>query len=594
MAPKRVTAGQGSRLLLRLPNLARKEAIVAVRQEKRYVAVGEDGRHQHFDAVADGTRRFATVVRCLLRARRGECQRALNAPSLMKRRMYWHVMQRVTQPSCQSTGILRFDAASFSQECEVARASLRGDACLVQMSPDGHAIHRRPMAGDIDETDALPAGHVRLRGASFEVLAGPDQGLKIKMDEPTLSLGKGDEVDVKLSDPTISRRHLEFTASLDGLLVRDLGSRNGTWLGGCKLTEGKLVQDATLTFGQTALRVRLADGALDIELSEQTRFGDAIGASLAMRGAFAVLARAAKTELTVLLEGESGCGKEALAHAVHMESTRAEQPFVTVDCASIPENLIESELFGHERGAFTGAMQARAGAFESAQGGTIFLDELGELPLSQQAKLLRVLEAREVKRVGGTKMIPIDVRVIAATNRRLRESVRRKEFREDLYYRIAVLKVAIAPLRDRREDIPALALHFLRCIRGPDAQLPADLMQLLLAHSWPGNVRELRNVIERWTTFESANPKLLFEALPAGGATLASGSVDLAMLPYHEAKRRTLDAFEQMYFTRVLARAGGVVARAAALAQVPRPSFHRMVSRTKGGGAATVEEDADE
>jgi transcriptional regulator with PAS, ATPase and Fis domain len=347
----------------------------------------------------------------------------------------------------------------------------------------------------------------------------------------------------------------------------------------------------TLSFGQTSIAVRLAEGALDLEVSPRTEFGGALGTSVAMRHVFALLDRAAKAAVTVLFEAESGCGKEVLAYALHQESQRAEGPFVAVDCASLPENLIESELFGHERGAFTGAVASRAGAFERATGGTIFLDELGELPLEQQAKLLRVLEKREIRRVGGSKTIPIDVRVVAATNRRLAEAVRRREFREDLYYRISVIRVVIPPLRDRREDIPALAQYFLERIRGADAQVPADLVQVLLAHPWPGNVRELRNVVERWATFESARPEVLFgESInaPGGPKQGVLGALgDLASLPYHEAKRRVLEAFDRAYFPDVLARTGGVVAKAAELAQVPRPSFHRMLSRARAAEGAS-------
>jgi transcriptional regulator with GAF, ATPase, and Fis domain len=459
------------------------------------------------------------------------------------------------------------------------------------VSPDvATAAHDMPPTRDHDEvtaTRAIPtSGLVRLRGAAFEVVAGPDRGHAIKMESPSLTVGKGTDVDVRLTDPAISRRHLEFAATADGLLVRDLGSRNGTWLGGCRIAEATLVQDVTLSFGQTSMAVRLAEGQLDLEVSPRTEFGGALGASIAMRHVFAMLEKAARASVTVLLEAESGCGKEVLAYALHQESPRAEQPFVAVDCASLPENLIESELFGHERGAFTGAVAARAGAFERANGGTIFLDELGELPLEQQAKLLRVLEKREIRRVGGSKTIPIDVRVVAATNKRLAEAVRRREFREDLYYRVSVIRVVVPPLRDRREDIPALAQHFLERTRGEKAEIPADLVQVLLAHPWPGNVRELRNVVERWATFESARPEVLFgEAIGTAGqpakAGVLGGIGDLAGLPYHEAKRRVLEAFDRAYFPDVLRRVGGVVAKAAELAQVPRPSFHRMLSRAR-------------
>jgi transcriptional regulator with PAS, ATPase and Fis domain len=443
------------------------------------------------------------------------------------------------------------------------------------------------MSQEHDPTRTIQTTRVRLQGASFEVVSGPDRGRVIKMDSPTLVIGKGNDVDVRLTDPSISRRHLEFAATEEGLLLRDLGSRNGTWLGGCRIALGTLLQDVTISFGGTSLAVRLADGAIDIDVSPSPSFGGALGVSVAMRHVFALLHKAAATDTTVLFEAESGCGKEVLAQALHQASSRAEGPFVAVDCASLPSELIESELFGHERGAFTGAVQTRVGAFEQANGGTIFLDEIGELPLAQQAKLLRVLESREVKRVGGAKAFSVDVRVVAATNRRLAEAVVQRTFRQDLYYRISVLRIAVPPLRDRKEDIPALATHFLQRLRGPDATLPPDLVQVLLGHGWPGNVRELRNVVERWVTFESAHPVVLFEGVARPGSNRALG--DLWALPYHEAKRRALDLFDQAYLPKILEQAGGVVARAAELAQVPRPSFHRMLARARGSGPSDDE-----
>lgn len=428
---------------------------------------------------------------------------------------------------------------------------------------------------------------IRLKGASVEVIAGPDRGTSFKMESPTMIVGKGFDADMRLSDEGVSRRHLQISSTPQGLVLRDLGSRNGTFVGGCRVTEGTVVDDVTLHVGETTLMVRLIDKGLDLQLSPNNRFDSAIGNSFAMRHVFGLLERVVGSSTTVLFEGESGTGKEILAHAVHARSPRAEGPFVVVDCASIPENLIESELFGHERGAFTGAIASRAGAFESADGGTVFLDELGELPLAQQAKLLRALENREVRRVGGNKPIPLNVRVIAATNVRLDDAVRRGKFREDLYYRLAVVRVMVPPLRDRKEDIPALAQHFLTRLRGESSELPTELVRVLLAHSWPGNVRELRNVVERWATFENARPEVLFgqsfsRASQHEDAPGAAGIGDLAVLPYHEAKRRALEAFDRAYFPEVLRRVNGVIAKAAELAQVPRPSFHRMLSRARG------------
>jgi two-component system, NtrC family, response regulator GlrR len=308
------------------------------------------------------------------------------------------------------------------------------------------------------------------------------------------------------------------------------------------------------------------------------RFGDAIGASEAMRQLFATLARVAGEELSVLLEGESGVGKDVLARALHARSRRANGPFVVVDCGAIPPNLIESELFGHERGSFTGAESARRGVFEEATGGTLFLDEIGELPIDMQPKLLRALEQREVRPVGGRTPRPIDVRVVAATNRKLTALAQTGAFRSDLYYRLAVVCATVPPLRDRREDILPIARAMLRALRKDEqAEISADVETRLVAYRWPGNVRELRNVVERYAVFGDSTS--LFEAVEeTRGAT---SDEDLASLTYHEAKKRVLDRFEEAYLPRVLERAGGVVTRAAELAGVARPSFYRMLERLR-------------
>jgi transcriptional regulator with PAS, ATPase and Fis domain len=252
-----------------------------------------------------------------------------------------------------------------------------------------------------------------------------------------------------------------------------------------------------------------------------------------------------------------------------------------VDCGALPDNLVESELFGHEKGAFTGAVAARAGAFEQANKGTIFLDEVGELPLEAQPKLLRALESRSFRRVGGTQTIKVDVRVVAATNRRLKDSVRRKEFREDLFYRLAVVHVAVPPLAKRTEDVALLAESFLRRVTGrPDAVVPPDLLHILASYHWPGNARELRNVIERFATFDRADAHLLIGD-PADVATGgAGGALDLHALqhlPYHEAKRQLVDAFHRTVLPRVVERAGGSVPAAAELLGIPKASLYRML-----------------
>jgi transcriptional regulator with PAS, ATPase and Fis domain len=278
------------------------------------------------------------------------------------------------------------------------------------------------------------------------------------------------------------------------------------------------------------------------------------------------------------LEGESGVGKEVLARAIHANSLRGEGPFVPLDCGSIPANLIESELFGHERGAFTGATDARLGVFEQAEGGTLLLDEIGELPLELQPKLLRVLEQREVRPLGSKATRPVNVRVVAATNRRLAEAARRDEFRRDLFYRLAVARVVVPPLRDRPEDILPIARTFLRtATRDQAAEVPEPLAALLRSYAWPGNVRELRNAIDRYALLGIRDAAGLFDA----SIDVVSDVAGRPPLPYREARRLAFESFERQYVPQVMEHAGNVVTRAAELAQVSRPSFYRMLERLR-------------
>jgi transcriptional regulator with PAS, ATPase and Fis domain len=423
---------------------------------------------------------------------------------------------------------------------------------------------------------------LRVQAAELDVVEGPDAGRSTRVDRPTFVVGTGTSADLRLTDPAVSREHVRFALEPSGVRVRDEGSKNGTWIGGMRVADALLTVDTVLNAGKTSLLVRVASNALELPLSASAEFGAAIGVSPAMRHLFAVLERAAQSDVTVLLEGESGVGKEVLAQAIHSRSQRAAGPFVTVDCGAIPSALIESELFGHERGAFTGATHARAGVFEQADGGTIFLDEIGELPLDLQPKLLRAIEAREVRPVGGNAPHSVDVRIVAATNRRLAEAAGAGEFRRDLFYRLAVARVVVPPLRERRQDVLPLARAFLRsATRDARADLPADLGALLASYSWPGNVRELRNVIERWALLGVRDAHMLFDA---AGTALAGEHEDLSHLPYHHARRIVLERFERKYLPKVLADAGGVVARAAAHAQVARPSFYRMLERLGDDG----------
>jgi transcriptional regulator with GAF, ATPase, and Fis domain len=418
-----------------------------------------------------------------------------------------------------------------------------------------------------------------VRRLELKVLQGPDAGREQTFEQTRLRIGTGEECDLRLTDPSVSRCHLELRATEQGLQLRDLNSTNGTLLGGVSLQRALLVEPATLALGDTWLSIAPGASSVEIPLSRRFRFGDLLGQSTVMRELFAALERISGTDATVLLEGESGTGKEPAARSIHAASRRRNGPFVVVDCAGIPATLIESELFGHARGAFTGAVEARPGAFELADGGTLFLDEIGELPPELQPRLLRFLETRQVKRVGEGRYRSVDARVIAGTNRVLADEVQRGAFRSDLFYRLSVVRVRMPPLRDHPEDIPLLAHHFAeQLVRDPKTVITEETTRLLAAYHWPGNVRELRNVVERLALV----PELGLEISEDGAAASADPPAEigvLADLGFHAARTRWLHLFERQYLAAQLQKAGGVVSAAAKAAQIPRQSFHRMLRR---------------
>src|SRR5512144_3118184 len=342
------------------------------------------------------------------------------------------------------------------------------------------------------------ATSARLRRCRIEVVTGADTGLVRDIEASVIRIGARRGNDVQLTDSKVSGLHCEIRLDDRGYRLRDLDSTNGTYVAGLRINDVYIQPGAQIALGGTRLKFEPLGESVEIELADTDRFGSMIGRSVKMRELFARLEKLARTDTTVLVTGETGVGKELVAEALHDHSPREKGPFVVLDCGSIPPNLIESELFGHERGAFTGATSNYAGAFERAHGGTVFLDEIGELPLGMQPKLLRVLERKEVRRVGGAKTIEVDVRICAATNRDLGVEVNRGRFREDLYYRLAVARVHVPPLRDRKDDLPLLIEHILETTPGGEsAQIAQDTVDLMMKHDWPGNVRELRNVIER-------------------------------------------------------------------------------------------------
>ncbi|HEY5949564.1 MAG TPA: sigma-54 dependent transcriptional regulator, partial [Kofleriaceae bacterium] len=309
------------------------------------------------------------------------------------------------------------------------------------------------------------------------------------------------------------------------------------------------------------------EGTISELLSPNDHFGPVLGRSAPMRHLFALLERVAPSEATVLIEGETGTGKTLLAEAIHAASPRARMPIVVVDCASLPRNLLESELFGHERGAFTGAVEDRIGLFESANGGTVLLDEIGELPLDLQPKLLRALERRVIRRIGATQVLPINIRVIAATNRDLRRAVNANTFRSDLWYRLNTIRVVLPPLRERREDIPMLTASLYRELLGdPQAMPPADVVRLLMRAEWPGNVRELRSAVER--------------SLLGAPATEITPALDIdEALSFRTAKTLASSEWERRYLSELLLANGGNISAAARAGRMNRSYLSQLLQR---------------
>jgi DNA-binding NtrC family response regulator len=414
---------------------------------------------------------------------------------------------------------------------------------------------------------------------------GPRPGERAQSSSDRFSIGFHPSNDLNIEDPTVSRFHCEIR--LDGGAVRilDLGSKNGTVVDGVQVRDAHLKAGSLLKLGRVTARFELVDEVGRLPLSSRSEFHGLSGSSVAMRAVFALLERAAQSDLTVLLDGETGTGKSRAAEAVHRASARREGPFVVVDCAAIPANLLESELFGYEKGSFTGADGRRIGAFEEATGGTVFLDEIGELPAELQPKLLRALETREIRRVGANQYKKVDVRLIAATNRDLRHEVNQARFRSDLYFRLAVIRVALPALRQRPEDIPAIVDELLRAAgaagAAADALRTPAFYETVQRSAWPGNVRELRNYVERCLVFQDAlpapDPSGGLGADEVGGA-VGAPAID-ARLPYQEARRRALDDFERAYCEALLRLHQGKVSQAAQAAQVDRVYLYKLLRR---------------
>ena len=465
-------------------------------------------------------------------------------------------------------------------------------------------------------------------GASLQLrrctLTSLDTAEEWGFDKEEIRIGAVADNDVVLSDDTVSRHHCKIVQEDSGYVLVDLGSTNGTFVNKVRIREAYLEPGCTIKVGDSKLRFAAGKEEVAIVPSRESRCGSLIGGNARMREIYAIIEKIAPTGTTVVIEGETGTGKEVVAQTIHSLSPRAKNELVVFDCGAVPPNLIESELFGHEKGSFTGAVMTRQGLFELADGGTLFLDELGELPLDLQPKLLRALEQREVRRVGAAKSQRVDVRIIAATNRTLEEEVRAGRFRQDLYYRLSVVKLHLPALRERADDIPALVQHFLESgsyNRRPDGsrrvrRVAKDAMAALAAYPWPGNVRELVNVVERAVSFSESDtmsladlPDYVRSAPPRAAAAppprpptrpvhvdaprpgeelMADG------VTFKDAKEKWVSSFERDYILSLLKRHGGNISHAARDADIDRKYFRKLMKKYDIAAADAGEDGEDE
>jgi DNA-binding NtrC family response regulator len=461
-----------------------------------------------------------------------------------------------------------------------------------------------------------------------------DASLEWVFDKEEIRIGSMEDNDVVLGDDTVSRYHCRIAQEDNGYVLVDNRSTNGTFVNKVRIREAFLKPGSIVSVGQSQLRFNAREEEVEIVPSRSDHCAGLIGGNARMREIYAIIEKIAPTATTVVIDGETGTGKEVVAQAIHSLSPRARNDFVVFDCGAVPPNLIESELFGHEKGSFTGAVMTRQGLFEQADGGTLFLDELGELPLDLQPKLLRALEQREVRRVGSAKAAKVDVRIIAATNRNLEDEVRAGRFRQDLFYRLSVVRLHLPALRDRADDVPLLAQHFLdhgafnRKPAAPSVRsVSREATTALQAYPWPGNVRELVNVVERAVSFcdtdsielsdlpdyvRTAKAPPARESVPARRMSTASGPIaapSVSMNPnapapappeellaegvtFKDAKERWVASFERDYILQLLRRNNGNISHAARAADIDRKYFRKLMKKYDIEAAGA--DDADE
>jgi DNA-binding NtrC family response regulator len=441
------------------------------------------------------------------------------------------------------------------------------------------STHPRDLdAATIEQHDVLSARR-EVDRATVEIAWSDADGNHSAVLDRRMVVGAAGGVDLIVNDPSVSRIHAELDLRDDGVWIRDLGSMNGTFVGDILVTGARIPRGSSIRIGGTTLHLtEQARSTAFVDLWPTERFGALLGRSTAMRELFATLAQVALTESSVLIHGETGTGKELVANAIHEASSRAEGPFVVIDCAALPENLLEAELFGHAKGSFTGAVGARPGALETAEGGTIFLDEIGELPIAMQPKLLRAIESRTVRRLGETAYRAINVRFVSATHRDLRTMVNAGAFREDLYFRLAVLPIAIPPLRERREDIPLLVDQFLRGTHGTIGSVEPGVLSELSSRPWLGNVRELRNFVERMIAF---GPDRALSMAPPPTSTdpwsrLPTVPTDR---PFKQGREAWTDHFDRDYLRQLLEQHGRNVSAVARAAGIDRTYIYRLMQK---------------
>jgi DNA-binding NtrC family response regulator len=454
---------------------------------------------------------------------------------------------------------------------------------------------------------------LHLRRCSLSSIDDPSQ--EWTFDKEEVRIGSMDDNDIVLRDDTVSRYHCKIVQEDTGYVLVDLQSTNGTFINKVRVREAFLKPGCTLAVGGSQLKFAAREEEVPIVPSRNDRCGGIVGANHRMREIYSIIEKIAPTATTVVIEGETGTGKEVVAQTIHSLSPRQKGELVVFDCGAVPPNLIESELFGHEKGSFTGAVMTRQGLFELADGGTLFLDELGELPLDLQPKLLRALESREVRRVGSSKSVKVDVRIVAATNRNLEDEVRAGRFRQDLFYRLSVVRLRLPSLRERSDDIGLLVTHFLKSHgynRGGDGtqrvnRIDRDAMAALLAYPWPGNVRELVNVVERAVSFcdgdvialsdlpdyvRDAKSQIPSESRSVGSPPpppiTSAASYEAPRPPesmmadgvtFKDAKERWVSSFERDYILSLLKRHNFNISHAARDADIDRKYFRKLMKK---------------